>query len=296
MRNPAARRNAFVCLALLAACRDPVCTKTSRPAPAAGSSGHQPTPSTPSASIEPQRRAPIRSDPSTRCDLSAIASFTGEIRDDGGRSLCGATVVIESPGEWWQQYLPREPRLVGPYERPGAFRITASRPGYRPAAVDVQVTSDTCHVQTRFVRLTLQHVTGTPRAPACEDFASMLAAVGALAGPGPYDNLPESPIPFVTRVATEGLHATHARRIAALQPRFQECWEQNLPDGETLPFYLGFTAQVFVNGRVAVETPTRDDPNQVPVGLRACIARELSLRELLPPSGSASFSVYLGFR
>jgi hypothetical protein len=62
------------------------------------------------------------------------------------------------------------------------------------------------------------------------------------------------------------------------------------------PFYLRFTAQVFVDGRVAAETPTRDDPPEAPPGLRECIARELGLRSLLPANGGASFSVYLGFR
>jgi hypothetical protein len=228
--------------------------------------------------------------------LRSIASITGEIRDGGGRPLCGATVVIEGTGEWSQKYLPRASTFDGPWDRPGAFRVMASRPGYRPAAVEVQVTSDGCHVRTRAVRLVLDRIAGAPTAPPCENLASILAAAGAMAGPGPYDNLPESPTPFVTRVETEGLRYPAARRLAALQPRFQECWDQYRPDGEARPFYLGFAAQVIASGRVLVETPTKDDLPQVPDGLRDCVARELSLRELPPPSGSARFSLYLGFR
>jgi len=292
------RATAFVGLVVLTACHGQARSESLRSAAPSSAAVTAP----PSASLgpgvagHPPATPPVRDDPSTRCDLSAHAAITGEVRDTAGRLLCGATVVTEWTGVWAQKYLPRDATFVGPWERAGTFRITASRPGYEPAVVEVHVPSDRCHVRTQSVKLKLRHIAGTQVAPPCEDFESRLSAGGVLFGPGPYDNLPESSTPFVTGVETEGLRAFVARRLAALQPAFQECWEHNHPPEETRPFFLDFTAQVFVNGQVSVETPTRDDPEQVPDGLRDCIARQLSMRQLLPPSGSARFSLFLAFR
>jgi hypothetical protein len=298
MSRLAAQRSALVCFALAMACRERSVTETSHTAPTSSLTGrpqHEPVSPAPSASAEPQGFAPARSAGSHLCTLSSIASIAGEVRDTSGQPLCGATVAIESEGEWLQLYLSQQASFAAPRDRSGAFRISASRPGYSPVVLDAQVSSDGCHVKTRSVRLTLRRIAGTAAAEPCPASPSVAEAARGT-HQSPYYDLPENPTPFVTRVQTEGLRAHEAGGLAARQLRFEQCWEENRPAGEIAPFYLGFAAQVLATGQVSVETPGREDPDQTPPGLRDCIARELSARPLLPPTGSGRFSIYLAFR
>jgi hypothetical protein len=119
-------------------------------------------------------RVEVRLEPTSvgpGCTEQAVPSLNIEVRDERGQPACDATVVVRAPG--FEESI--APGLgpggacawVGPFERPGSFDVTVSRPGYATQSLrGVTVVKDAlgCHVVTTELDVRL-----VPEGRACTD-------------------------------------------------------------------------------------------------------------------------------
>lgn len=100
------------------------------------------------------------------CTENLLAGVTVEVRDasTAAPAACGVTGEIRE-GDFVEPLgdsgscatHPDLAYLSGAYERPGTYRVSISKPGYKEWVRDgVVVTADACHVRTAFLSANLE--------------------------------------------------------------------------------------------------------------------------------------------
>lgn len=109
------------------------------------------------------------------CTPSVEPAFTATVTDARSAQPLEATITIQD-GTFRETLGPYgftatgQTIYGGAFERPGIYTVTIAKPGYRTLVMpNVQVTQDTCHVQTRKLTVQLQPQTNpkppTPKKP-----------------------------------------------------------------------------------------------------------------------------------